>query len=314
MSRRFSMTMIANVLSASDIGTLELGLEVLKALRGKDWSKQTLHDFLSDNDYTVARSLDGTLVLLRYLGYVEGTDAELHTSTDANFTAGQFLQELFAKLEEDGVLPPMLAHPIAAMEGDAVVIDNELLSTDYAQLRNFLLLSNVMKDEAGDRLRFQVDEAYTYLFKKYAEAQDPVKTLEEFKQELAERERRGREAEEFVVAYERRQRSGHPECGKIRRVSEENVEAGYDIASYASDASAELDKFIEVKSYLGAKRIYWSRNEQQVAAKLGPAYFLYLVDSERIQEPGYEPEVIANPHQALQNADRTCETWRYDLP
>ena len=314
MSRRSSMTMIANVLSASDIGTLELGLEVLKALRGKDWSKQTLHDFLSDNDYTVARSLDGTLVLLRYLGYVEGTDAELHTSTDANLTAGQFLQDLFAKLEEDRVLPPMLAHPIAAMEGDAVVVNNELLSREYSQLRNFLLLSNVMKDEAGDRVKFLVDEAYTYLFKKYAEEREPAKTLEEFKQELAERERRGREAEEFVVAYERRQRSGHPDCDKIRRVSEENVEAGYDVASYASDSSVKLDKFIEVKSYLGAKRIYWSRNEQKVAEKLGAAYFLYLVDSARIQEPGYEPEIIANPHQALQNAERTCETWRYDLP
>lgn len=308
------MTMIANVLSASDIGTLELGLEVLKALRGKDWSKQTLHDFLSDNDYTVARSLDGTLVLLRYLGYVEGTDAELRTSTDANITAGQFLQDLFAKLEEDRVLPPMLAHPIAVMEGDAVVVNNELLSREYSQLRNFLLLSNVMKDEAGDRVKFLVDEAYTYLFKKYAEAQDPTKTLEDFKEELAERERRGREAEEFVVAYERRQRSGHPQCDQIRRVSEENVEAGYDVASYASDDSVELDKFIEVKSYLGAKRIYWSRNEQKVAEKLGAAYFLYLVDSERIQEPGYEPEIIANPHQELQDADRTCETWRYDLP
>ena len=288
-------------------------MEVLKALRGKDWSKQTLHDYISDADYTAARSLDGSLVLLRYLGYVEGDDAELHTSTDANLTAGQFLETLFAKLEEDGDLPSMLAHPIASVEGDAVVVNNELLSKEYSQLRNFLLLSNVMKDEDGDRVRFQVDEAYTYLFKKYAEAQDPAKTLEEFKEELAERERRGREAEEFVVSYERRQRSGHPDHKKIRRVSEENVEAGYDVASYASDASAELDKFIEVKSYLGAKRIYWSRNEQKVAEKLGTAYFLYLVDSARIQEPGYEPEMIANPHQALANAERTCETWRYDL-
>ena len=314
MSRLSWMIMIANVLSASDIGTLELSMEVLKALRGKDWSKQTLHDYISDDDYTAARSLDGSLVLLRYLGYVEGDDAELRTSTDANFTAGQFLQDLFAKLEEDRVLPPMLAYPITAVEGDAVVVNNELLSTDYSQLRNFLLLSNVMKDEAGDRVRFHVDEAYTYLFKKYAEARDPPKTLEEFKQELAERERRGREAEEFVVAYERRQRSGHPDCDQIRRVSVENVEAGYDVASYASDESAELDKFIEVKSYLGAKRIYWSRNEQKVAEKLGTAYFLYLVDSDRIQEPGYEPEIIANPHQTLQNAEKTCETWRYDIP
>ena len=314
MSRPSSMTMIANVLSTSDIGTLELGLEVLKALRGKDWSKQTLHDFLSDNYYTAARSLDGSLVLLRYLGYVEGSDAELHTGTDASITARKFLQDLFEKLEEDRVLPSMLAYPITIMAGDAVEINNELLSTEYSQLRNFLLRSDVLKDEAGDRVKFQVAEAYAYLFKKYAEAQDPAKTLKDFKEELAERERRGREAEEFVVAYERRRRSGHPQCDQIRRVSVENVEAGYDVASYASDKSAKLDKFIEVKSYLGSKRIYWSRNEQKVAEKLGAAYFLYLVDSERIQEPGYEPEIIANPHQALQDAERTCETWRYDLP
>lgn len=314
MSRPSLMTMIANILSTSDIGTLKLGLEVLQALRGRVWSRQTLHDFIINNEYRVVRSLDGSLVLLRYLGYVEGNDTGLHTSTDAKITAGQFLETLFAKLEEDGELPPMLAHPIAVVKGDAVVIDNELLQTKYSQLRNFFLNSKIMRYSDGNLNILKVDQKYTYLFKKYAEVGSKPKSSKEFENELEDRERRGREAEEFVVAYERRQRSGHPQCDQIRRVSEENVEAGYDVASYASDASAELDKFIEVKSYLGAKRIYWSRNEQKVAEKLGAAYFLYLVDSDRIQEPGYEPEIIANPHQELQDADRTCETWRYDLP
>ena len=306
--------MIRNELSEGNIGELEQCLEVLRFLRREASPLPALRDYMMDDGPEAAESLKGMLQLLRYLGYVVGDEAELRINTNDEVTAEQFLQNMFNKLEEDGVLSTMLAPPITSLVGEIVVINNGLLPRKYSPLRNFLLNSKIMRDTDGSMDILNVDEKYTYLFKKYAEVGSKPKSSKEFEKELEDRARRGREAEEFVVAYERRQRSGHPGCDKIRRVSEENVEAGYDVASYASDASAELDKFIEVKSYLGAKRIYWSRNEQKVAEKLGAAYFLYLVDSDRIQEPGYEPEIIANPHQALQNAERTCETWRYDLP
>ncbi len=305
--------MIRNELSEGNIGELEQCLEVLRFLRREASPLQTLRDYMMDDGPEAAESLKGMLQLLRYLGYVVGDEAELRINTNDEVTAEQFLQNMFNKLEEDGVLSTMLAPPITSLEGEIVVLNNGLLPRKYSPLRNFLLNSKIMRDTDGSMDILNVDEKYTYLFKKYAEVGSKPKSSEELGKELEDRARRGREAEEFVVAYERRQRSGHPQCDQIHRISEENVEAGYDVASYASDESAELDKFIEVKSYLGAKRIYWSRNEQKKAEKLGTAYFLYLVDSDRIQEPGYEPEIIANPHQTLQNAERTCETWRYDL-
>jgi hypothetical protein len=116
---------------------------------------------------------------------------------------------------------------------------------------------------------------------------------------LAAQAEHGLEAELWVLAYEKRRLAAHPLLDQVRRVSEENVSAGYDIASFSGLTVLHHDMHIEVKSFAGEKRFFWSRNEIDVAATLGEAYALYLVDRRRFAEVDYEPEIILGPYTAL---------------
>jgi hypothetical protein len=107
---------------------------------------------------------------------------------------------------------------------------------------------------------------------------------------------RGDIAEEFVLGIERRRLAKHSHIEAVKRVSLTNVSAGFDIQSFESDKSEKLDKFIEVKSYLGAPGFYWSVNEIHVAKEKGELYSLVIVDYSKIDQEDYEPSEIKNPY------------------
>ncbi len=88
---------------------------------------------------------------------------------------------------------------------------------------------------------------------------------------------------------------GHPLLDQIRRISLNDVGAGYDIASFAGSTSLEHDLFIEVKSHGAQKVFHWTRNEIATAREFGESYALYLVDRTRSDVPGYVPHIITGP-------------------
>ena len=129
----------------------------------------------------------------------------------------------------------------------------------------------------------------------------PGKTLspEQLEALLEERKIRGAAAEEFVFEYEQRRLHGHPRRDLIRRISVENVMAGYDIISFESTKSIIPDRFIEVKSFTGREHFYISSGEVKAAHTLQDSYFLYLVNADHIKEPDYEPKIIRNAYTSL---------------
>ena len=70
---------------------------------------------------------------------------------------------------------------------------------------------------------------------------------------------------------------------------------GYDILSFEAADSLKPDRYIEVKTYRGHKHFYWSEGEITAAHMLAERYYLYLVDYEQINNPGYQPEIIQAP-------------------
>ena len=105
----------------------------------------------------------------------------------------------------------------------------------------------------------------------------------------------GEAAERWVLDFERLRLRGHPLRDQIRRVSQDDVSAGYDILSFSSLTSLQHDLFIEVKSHGTAKVFHWSRNEIAVAREFGESYALYLVDRTCCEQRGYVPQVITGP-------------------
>ncbi|QBX99471.1 DUF3883 domain-containing protein [Rhodophyticola sp. CCM32] len=106
----------------------------------------------------------------------------------------------------------------------------------------------------------------------------------------------GEAAEKWVLEFERRRLSKHPLRDQIRRISIDDVAAGYDILSFASEGSLNHDLFIEVKSHGVTKLFHWSRNEIATAREFGQEYALYLVDREQTSKAEYSPHIIMAPY------------------
>lgn len=109
-------------------------------------------------------------------------------------------------------------------------------------------------------------------------------SLADLEQLLAARNERAKEAEDWVVEYERERltRAGHHiEAAAVACISDLDVAAGYDVESYNGSSSALVpDRFIEVKSTsTDQKSFYWSTNELNTARTLQKQYWIYHVRS-----------------------------------
>lgn len=130
---------------------------------------------------------------------------------------------------------------------------------------------------------------------------------EQLAEMLAARAAAGREAEDWVVRFERGRIGAHVFADAIRRISEAEVGAGFDILSFNGHQSLIHDRFIEVKSFRDTMQFHWSNGEMEAARGFGVRYWLYLVDRGRLDEPGYTPEMIPDP--ATYFLDRKPEGW-----
>ena len=121
-------------------------------------------------------------------------------------------------------------------------------------------------------------------------------SLDALKDLQAAKEAAGREAEEFVVSFERRRLALHPFVSSLRRISEEDAGAGFDVLSFENGRTLAHDRFIEVKGYSDEESFYWSAGEMRAAEHYGNGYWLYLVDRKRLTEQGYQPEMVQDPY------------------
>ncbi len=162
-----------------------------------------------------------------------------------------------------------------------------------AVLRNLLITLSALREMCDGSL-LVVD-----MFEKwFAEAQAWRRrkmSLETLKNRLKQEEEQGTLAEEFVVRYEKMRLKGTGVERFVKRISEIDVAAGYDIVSYSNGIVNAYDRFIEVKSFNGTPHFYWSKNEMERAGVLGLKYFLYIVDVSKIDVVGYTPIIVCNP-------------------
>lgn len=179
---------------------------------------------------------------------------------------------------------------------------NELLPLPLSSLRNVLISQGFLIPLRDTEItRFYISPTYETLIAKHCKAKHKQLSLEQLKRQLEKKEHAGEKAEVFVFEYERK-RLGQPLSEKVRRISEIDVTAGYDIVSFDSNQSQEPDRFIEVKAISNAG-FYWSRNEYEIAKLKGNTYYLYLVNLNRIVEQDYSPQMIKNPAINIMDTD-----------
>lgn len=125
---------------------------------------------------------------------------------------------------------------------------------------------------------------------------------------LKNRKQAGEVAEVFVLEFERLRLKKHPSLDQLRWISTEDASAGYDLLSFDGLHSVSLDRCIEIKGHGGNRAFHWSKGEIEKAQQLSTKYWLYLVDRNQIDNPGYAPEIYQDPYSYFIETNPEC--WR----
>jgi len=215
----------------------------------------------------------------------------------------KLLETLIEKLNSDGVLKK-ISQSVYVDEKNTHWIDSLKLFPKY---RGVLPLAHyldiVEMDELANKYKLSKsahDLFISYINENIFDEYDHGLTLQQLEESQKRQKIRGDKAEMFVLDIELRRLKSHPHSNAIKRISETNVDAGFDIQSFESFLSKKIDRFIEVKSFVGQPGFYWSTNEIKKAREKGSTYSLVIVNSEKIDDENYEPIEIRNPFVVFQ--------------
>ena len=297
--------MLTELKRCNSIGNVDGILFLVSIMAGKERiSRDEIRNRCAlENNITV--NCPGAVAFFEYLRLVDTTlDTVMplpELDTLAAKSNGEIIEQLAAmsinRLVEEGIFDKD-ATGFDAEKGH-LTIKRSAFPLAYAAVRNFLTMAGALdKEENGEICvagNYESDwtEQLCNRRKKF--------TLEQLLKQQEDQSRRGLEAEEFVLGLERKRL---PELAqKIKRISDFDVAAGYDIVSYENNETEHYDRFIEVKCYMGSPHFFWSENESDVARIKADKYILCLVDYLRMGEPGYQPEFIRNPYETIFDSD-----------
>jgi hypothetical protein len=289
------------------------------------WTSSHVRSYFYNRTIDNVGVFDGCIPLAQSIGAIQISEQgiiSLNPSLAAALATERYLSNKLLEMLLMVVKDDEIFHEIFCSENISYDIIYKLIQIDKSAFKfrysNFsqLLFDFGFLFEHPDKniKRYIIHSRYKQLFdrevmpeiKRRKMGTDQLKALLERKQIY------GDEAEKFVLLYEKKRLSAHPNYDLIEIISEYDVEAGYDIVSYENMSSSELDRFIEVKSFAGIPNFYWSYNEMVKARIKGDMYFLYLVDRNQMKNSGYTPIIIQNPHLKITDQEwiRIVDTYK----
>lgn len=297
--------MLTELKRCNSIGNVDGILFLVSIMAGKERiSRDEIRNRCAlENSITV--NCPGAVAFFEYLRLVDATSDTVmplpELDTLATKSNGEIIEQLAAmsinRLVEEGIFDKD-ATGFDAEKGH-LTIKRSAFPLAYAAVRNFLTMAGALdKEENGE---ICVAGNYESDWTEQLRNRRKKFTLEQLLKQQEDQSRRGLEAEEFVLGLEKKRL---PELAqKIKRISDFDVAAGYDIVSYENNETEHYDRFIEVKCYMGSPHFFWSENESDVARIKADKYILCLVDYLRMGEPGYKPEFIRNPYETIFDSD-----------
>lgn len=299
--------MLTELKRCNSIGNIDGLLFLLSVLEGKDKVSRTEINNRCSRENGIVVNCPGAIAFLAYLKLVDVMDNVIIPTEEMMQLSGKNKEDIIniiiklclSNMVEDGIF----SQESLGFDTDKghLSIKRSAFPLEYAAIRNFLTVAGALEKEHNGEIC--VTDSYENIFAKDLKSYRQKLTLEELLKQKEEQSQRGLEAEEFVLELERNRLP--LKAYKIKRISDFDVAAGYDIVSYDSNESMKYDRFIEVKCYLGKPHFYWSENECDTARQKGSKYILCLVDYTRIKEPGYIPQYIRNPYDDI----FTNENW-----
>lgn len=332
--------MLKDLLKFDKLGNKEeLQFLLFKALPLSENQKVgDLKAYSSSCIFTIGRSFYGMLKLLECISFIniENDKVSINKKTfnplkyahSSDFFSHQdFVSAILTYLKKENSIPHLFnADAIKYIEnGNTFYLKENLIAYKYFPIRNLFLSIGMLKRDQSNPNHLLVNETFNECFQSIVvnELQNitesrPKKkfTLEQLKKQLEVNEEVGVDAEIFVENFEKGRLRDHFLAAKIKRISDEFANAGYDIESFENKESIVIDRFIEVKSFIGEVSFYWSKGQVDMAKDYGDKYYLYLVDRSKINQENYMPSIFQNPYQKIfENIywKKEVEKWKITL-
>lgn len=286
-------------------GILYFASTVLKNGEIKRDSARQICSFIND----VRINFNSAVAFFEYLGFIN-TSANLLIPTEDG-------KKLYSLLGDRGFEKTLCEACLNKVTTDEIIDINALrfdvVKGKYyiqrhgfpiaaAVFRNVLIQLNALSELRDGSGSLELSERYEGIFAKVQKKEQRRLSLDALKKQLEQQEIQGEAAEKYVVEYEKA-RLTKALAKKVKRISDIDVSAGYDVVSFETDTSIEYDRFIEVKSFVGQPHFYWSKNEIEVATIYGEKYYIYLINAEKITEYEYVPTIIRNPVKTVIESD-----------
>ncbi|NLH02150.1 protein NO VEIN domain-containing protein [Phascolarctobacterium faecium] len=297
--------MLTELKRCNSIGNIDGILFLISILAGKDKiSRDEIRNRCAlENNIIV--NCPGAVAFFEYLRLVDTTTdtviplpaLNVLSEQQSDAKINQLVALSISRLVEDGIFDKD-ATGFDAEKGH-LTIKRSAFPLAYAAIRNFLIMAGALNKEENGEIGVTGD--YESNWTEQLHNRRKKFTLEQLLKQQEDQSKRGLEAEEFVLELEKKRLPKMAQ--KIKRISDFDVAAGYDIVSYESYETEHYDRFIEVKCYIGFPHFFWSENESDVARIKADKYLLCLVDYARIGEPGYQPEFIRNPYETIFNGE-----------
>ncbi len=306
------MIMLADLERYENLGTPSYFWELLKMLNeeSEHWTVENIREYFFNRIVDGKSVFDGCLPFAQALGIIKIDDKNI-VCVDQDFTEflmserymrGKLLERMLLALKEDEAFQTIFSPPNISYDViyKLIQVDNSAFGFRFSNFRQLLVSFEFLNRHPDQHIRkFIVNQRYRILFDRIIlpEVRRRKIGIENLEEVLEQRQIRGAEAEDYVLAFEKQRLSSHPKLQSVQKISDYDAGAGYDIVSYNNADSIEYDRFIEVKSCSVDRRFYWSKNEVSQARIMRGRYFLYLVDAKKINQTGYESLVIQNPYE-----------------
>lgn len=328
--------MLDELLKHNSLGTREeIQFILFNALTLNEQRLDDLKSYCISYKYSISRSFNGIIALLKYIRVVRLYSGLINVNKStfdkkeylgneaAYFKKPHFYECLLASIRSNNQMYKIFTPKNVLFDSkeNKYFIKSNLIPFRSFPLRNLLLSLGFFRQDENNYNHLIIDQLFNELFEKLVVNNLKKKskkqiTIEKLKEGMKERERVGKEAELYVLEYEKNRLQEHPFRSKIKRIAEEFTNAGYDIESFTGLNTLIPNRFIEVKSYTSLVSFYWSRNEVYIAKEHGEEYFLYLVDRSRYHLKNYKPIILKNPYDRIFKSKLwkiETENWKITL-
>jgi len=309
--------MLKELKNYENLGTPKYFWELLNQLENKNvkWTVRNTEEHFFNRIIDGRRIFDGCIAFAISIGIVEINNGFILLDSsfavclkNEKYLYNKLLERVFLTLKDDEVFHEIFNSKNISYDiiYHSIQISNSAFRFKYANFKQLLIDFGFLFPHPDQKLfKFIVSSKYKKFFDRniLPGIKNRKIGINELEQRLEEKKIYGEEAENFVMNFEKQRLLGHPSAEEIEKISEYDVSAGYDIISYNNCESAELDRFIEVKSFINRPTFYWSRNEIDTARIKKNAYYLYLVDRNHINKAGFTPIIIQNPYDEILRND-----------